>query len=370
MSLRPDQGPYAVPLSVGPSTVGGPIYFTHGPFAGKTVRTSAAEIQKADIGRKFARKDKRPLDPPPVVQVRFFEVIQAGTPRQYEQEILDYDDTLTLGLVCQADLFPVVVEAGFDGNTQERAMSHFFTPSPFASTTSGPPPFPLLLPVSFAMPTPGPVPGWLEPGTPASTWDNSDIVAYYGNYPITESTNSTSILAGARIATPVAICHHNREALAFVFSDLAVRQEGTFTLRYTISDVYTRTTADDGLSYRIPVLASCFGGVFRIWSTKTFPGLSGSTTLTKHLSLSGAPVNVRATDHRIGKGRKKQKTGRSESSADDAASSPQSQPESSEIASSPDGLAGLSQDSQWAPTPGYPWLLKRPPGPFQGGDQL
>ncbi len=70
MSLMPDQGPYAVrtyvfmilllplihppqvPLSVGPSIVGGPVYFTHGPFAGKTVRTSAAEIQKADIGRK------------------------------------------------------------------------------------------------------------------------------------------------------------------------------------------------------------------------------------------------------------------------------------------------------------------------------
>ena len=98
-----------MPLSVGPSTVGGPVYFTHGPFTGKTVRTSAAELQKADAGRKYvniigvviswkyrhggryARRDKRPLDPPPVVQVRFFEVHNAGTSQQRETEIMAYE---------------------------------------------------------------------------------------------------------------------------------------------------------------------------------------------------------------------------------------------------------------------------------------
>ncbi len=41
-----------VPSSAGPTTDGGPISFTHGPFAGKTVRVVADEIQKADAGRK------------------------------------------------------------------------------------------------------------------------------------------------------------------------------------------------------------------------------------------------------------------------------------------------------------------------------
>lgn len=33
------------------------------------------------------RKDRRPLDPPPVVKLRFFEALEYGTPRQYEREV-------------------------------------------------------------------------------------------------------------------------------------------------------------------------------------------------------------------------------------------------------------------------------------------
>ena len=52
-------------------------------------------------------------------------------------------------------------------------------------------------------------------------------------------------------------------------------------MRYCVCDVFAKTPEGRGSSYRIPVLASCFGGIFKVWSTKTFPGLSGSTTLTK-----------------------------------------------------------------------------------------
>ena len=48
--------------------------------------------------------------------------------------------------------------------------------------------------------------------------NNGDIIAYYGNYPIRESSNSTAILAGTRVATPISICHNNRRVLAFAFS--------------------------------------------------------------------------------------------------------------------------------------------------------
>ena len=40
---------------------------------------------------RFARKDRRPLDPPPVVQVRFFEVVHFGTPAQFERELTAYE---------------------------------------------------------------------------------------------------------------------------------------------------------------------------------------------------------------------------------------------------------------------------------------
>ncbi|RPD63629.1 hypothetical protein L227DRAFT_542529 [Lentinus tigrinus ALCF2SS1-6] len=301
-----------MPISVGSSTIGGPIYFTEGPFAGKTIRTSATELQKADVGRKYARRDKRPLDPPPVVQVRFFEVLNAGTSRQCEKEITVYDDRLTLGFLCQAELFPVGVDAGPDGSTRDT-----------------------------------------DPGAATQPSNNAKIIAYYGNYPIKESSNSTAILAGAHVATPITTSHNNGRVLLFVFSaspsDLAVQQEGTFTLRYCIFDIFSKTTVDGGLSHRAPVLASCFGGVFKVWSTKTFPGLPSSTELTKRLSLLGAPVNIRSADHKIGKGRKKRKTSHSRSPAD-GGSSFQRQPGGSEMVCSPEErIYKLGIDPGWLP---------------------
>ncbi|TFK79559.1 hypothetical protein K466DRAFT_505362 [Polyporus arcularius HHB13444] len=298
-----------VPLSVCPSAAVGAISFTHGPFAGKTVRTSATEIQKADAGRKFARKDKRPLDPPPVVQVRFFEVHGVGTSRQYEEEILSYDDTLMLGLVCQVDLFPVVVEAGTTFTSVNRNGAPRFPPPLQAPCVS-------------------------NPGSSTQTSNDADIVAYYGKHPIREPSNSPGLLAGTLVVTPITVAYNNRAVLVYTFAasafDLAVRQEGTFSLRYRVFDIFSKTTDDGGLSHRIPVLASCFGGVFKVWSTRAFPGLSGSTQLTKTLSMYGVPVMIRSPEHRHG--RKKQKTVHSDSLSD-GTGSPQTRPGSSQSAS-------------------------------------
>ncbi|RDX48111.1 hypothetical protein OH76DRAFT_699952 [Lentinus brumalis] len=300
------QGPCTVPSSAGPRADGGPISFTHGPFAGKTARVVADEIQKADAGRKFARKDKRSLDPPPVLQVRFFEVRGTGTSRQCEEEILGYDDTLMLGMVCQVDLFPIDVEAG--------------TTHTSVNSNGAPPITPPLRPTTIK-----PNSGCLAGTSTHLSNSDDDIVAYYGNYAIRESSNSPEILAGTLVTTPITIAYNNREVLAYAFGDLAVREEGTFLLRYRVFDVFSKSTDDGGLSHRIPVLASCFGGIFKVWSTRDFPGLSGSTPLTKCLSLYGAPVMIRSQDHRHG--RKKQKTTHSDSLSDDSLrASPRDEP--------------------------------------------
>ncbi len=88
-------------------TVGGWHPFESGPLAGRTVRVSLQELQKADHGRKYApsctlapakvlssesvlivvgipwsrygRKDKRPLDPPPVVQMKCYQIARQGS---------------------------------------------------------------------------------------------------------------------------------------------------------------------------------------------------------------------------------------------------------------------------------------------------
>ncbi|KAF8515090.1 hypothetical protein JB92DRAFT_89363 [Gautieria morchelliformis] len=65
-----------------------PIPFALGPCAGLTVRAELREEQKADLGRKFSKRDRRPVDPPPVVRLRMYQVFNAETDHPTEQEIL------------------------------------------------------------------------------------------------------------------------------------------------------------------------------------------------------------------------------------------------------------------------------------------
>ena len=59
--------------------------------------------------------------------------------------------------------------------------------------------------------------------------------------------------------------------------DLAVRTEGTFILRYRFFDIFSRILGHNDLA----IQAECYGGSFRVYSTKEFPGLQASTELTK-----------------------------------------------------------------------------------------
>ncbi|KAI5115988.1 hypothetical protein M0805_001030 [Coniferiporia weirii] len=138
------------------ATIGSYLTFGTGPFARRTVRAEITEVQKADLGRKCAdpptassssgavsvsdrdrdrdrdrdgasgsggrdrdgdrdeapvrnvRKDRRPLDPPPVVALRFFESIHHGTDREYEREIPSEEIEIG-GLICQVELFRVTI---------------------------------------------------------------------------------------------------------------------------------------------------------------------------------------------------------------------------------------------------------------------
>jgi hypothetical protein len=58
-----------------------------------------------------------------------------------------------------------------------------------------------------------------------------------------------------------------------------VRNEGTFILRYRVFNIFAKVLGRTDSS--VPVLAECYGGPFRIYSTKEFPGLRPSTDLTK-----------------------------------------------------------------------------------------
>jgi hypothetical protein len=91
-----------------PSNVGQPMYFDSGLFSGRHIRVELKELQQAQLGRKYskfmipyanyyqptasryAKVDRRPLDPPPTILLRIFTVYDFGTHRQREEEVENY----------------------------------------------------------------------------------------------------------------------------------------------------------------------------------------------------------------------------------------------------------------------------------------
>jgi hypothetical protein len=91
------------------SRIGCPVLFASGQFSDCTVRMELDEVQKADLGRKcavtsecgtsnspdlgyfrYARIDRRPLDPPPVIHLKIFRVQpDASSGKEIEIEV-DY----------------------------------------------------------------------------------------------------------------------------------------------------------------------------------------------------------------------------------------------------------------------------------------
>ncbi|KAI0642440.1 velvet factor, partial [Trametes meyenii] len=233
------------------SAVNKPVNFSTGVFAGRTIRVELEEIQNAELGRKYARKDKRPLDPPPVVLCRFFEVFRSVSNAESEMDPMQ----ASFGAICHADLFPV------------------------PSTNQ----HPFLLPAlpSIRPPSTATVAAHaLIPSSAGSGVANQkpDVVAWFGSHAICESDKWTNMLAGGSSVHASIIKYQGRESAMFVFPDLSVRAEGTFVLRFRVSCVFSGP-ACQGASH--PILAECFGRPFEIFPTKGFPGLGASTALTK-----------------------------------------------------------------------------------------
>ncbi|KAK7460799.1 hypothetical protein VKT23_008728 [Stygiomarasmius scandens] len=337
--------------------MGRPIRFTSGQFSGRTIRAELQEIQKADLGRKYAKVDRRPLDPPPVVALRLYEVTdeeRADGPS--EREIENVDDIHTHGLLCTVDLFPVHgidsphttapfvpshstqsspvsthaqahtyntdgyevsysrVQSSNDNvhfpsarhlhayhqNAREGYLQAASELSPTATSVTS---VPASTSASTTMTAPGPSGGMYStihfaPVQPETVIQPSDIVHHVEGFPITESSKVTNALVGSTFVMPVAIDYHGKKSLMFVFSDLAVKSEGFFILRYRMFDLFSRAWDMKDLV----VQAECYGGMFRVYSTKEFPGLQASTELTKHLSRYGVRLNIRETERKRKKG--------------------------------------------------------------------
>ncbi|KAF9012447.1 velvet factor-domain-containing protein [Cyathus striatus] len=285
-----------------PQNMGQPLYFVSGQFEGKTIRAELEELQKAQSGRKYARVDRRPLDPPPTILLRLFHT---DDNRQWEQE-LSYEDVINVGIMCTVDLFPVPdsildgdnanrngAETSFGGRHDQAPTLTYFPLHPFTTpNVDG-----MVSMVSpFQIPRRQPMLGNLS-----GSEQPEDAVHRVGNHLVTESSKLTPALVGEKFIEPTLVEYQGQKVLVFVFGDLAVQREGTFIFRYRVFDIFS--TAHGGQIR--PMLAELYGGAFRVYSTREFPGLAPSTDLTRTLAKYGVRVTLRDAERKSKKPRGK-----------------------------------------------------------------
>lgn len=196
--------------------------FTAGPLVGKTVRVELTQMQTPEVNRKTStpmaehsvdRIERRPLDPPPVVKLRLFEIEYEGTSRERVTEIDASSSFAYSGFVCHVDLFPVQEPAGFKG------------PKPMKQWPDG---------TVIAWPRPV---HQLDDPTDALEYE-ALIRSINDEEKDLEDKKCTDKLFGCTVVNAVQIKDlENNPCSVFVFGDISVRTEGHFLLRYRCFDI-------------------------------------------------------------------------------------------------------------------------------------
>ncbi|KAI7899594.1 velvet factor, partial [Cokeromyces recurvatus] len=78
--------------------------------------------------------------------------------------------------------------------------------------------------------------------------------------------------------------HDNTEGGYFIFSDISVRLEGFYRLKFTLYEI-------EGIY--VNRLCSVISDIFQVYSPKSFPGMSESTLLTRSFSDQGVRIRIR-----------------------------------------------------------------------------
>lgn len=172
------------------------------------------------------------------------------------------------------------------GDVHSRRSLTYFPVHPYLSLDAGTQPAPV---APFQIPRRQPVLGHLQ-----HSEIPHDMVFRIDNHLITESSKLTPALVGEKCVEPALVDYKGKKGLVFVFGvcvsqriylsplitelqDLAVRREGVFILRYRAFDIFSGVAG----SPHPPVLAELYGGAFKVYSTREFPGLEPSTELTR-----------------------------------------------------------------------------------------
>ncbi|KAJ2849342.1 hypothetical protein IWW36_002700 [Coemansia brasiliensis] len=186
----------------------------------------------------FGEKDRRPLDPPPVVRLRV---------RDDYGEFMQSEDV---------EIWKFVVSATLWAPHTENDRSIVINPN--------------TLPSSVPM------------------YQSSSSSAAAASVMSLSEPVKVRNLVGTTVSNAYLLKDHNDQlSIFFIFHDLSVRTEGQFRLKFQFSII---PSEDDPRAF---VESVAWSNVFEVYSAKTFPGMTDSTELSKAFATQGIKITIR-----------------------------------------------------------------------------
>nr|XP_019048889.1 hypothetical protein I302_02668 [Kwoniella bestiolae CBS 10118]OCF27819.1 hypothetical protein I302_02668 [Kwoniella bestiolae CBS 10118] len=319
-----------------------PVLVKHGMFAGRSLRFALAVAQEPVLGRRKTEKDRRPIGPAPIVRFRAMEQKRrrrsggSGSGTGSEEEV-DPSSIEPSHLICAAELGPPSekpnrsigipstshqassskpksryaeedgqgvgdVDVGSDDDDDQGG---FFAKERVSNIRSGSGAPPRQVPEeSMIVDNPSSEDELKEdePDQPISMMQSgytsrTQSANRSGGSSRTETGGSSKgvrnlygnlHVAGVRVPAP-----EGGMGTWFLFTDLSVRQEGTYSLRFRCFDL-TAIASDEGVP--APCLVEAQSQPFRVYSPRQVPPLPKPTDLAEHFAKQGFKLNTRKNE--------------------------------------------------------------------------
>ncbi|RMZ90861.1 hypothetical protein DV736_g1886, partial [Chaetothyriales sp. CBS 134916] len=294
----------------------------------------------------FGDKDRRPISPPPCIQLRIYDT--TVTPHQeidYSKiedlsryvvmvDLAHIDSLVEKNLVTHAAQSPSIstvetlsypptqVQASPSrGPVQNYALANlpayasssgpYDTPgapsprsgNPYYSNGSVSGEFARAYPQITFPPAPSPLNpgGYAVNGSYPPDLHRGSISGVRQQLPGTLSRNLIGSLSGSAFKL---LDLEDRLGLWFVFQDLSIRTEGWFRLKFTffdLKDALTQEAAHPAQPSKLaPMLACSYSRTFKVFSAKKFPGVIESTPLSKKFADQGIKIPIRKDSSKEG----------------------------------------------------------------------
>ncbi|OXG20464.1 hypothetical protein C366_01998 [Cryptococcus neoformans Tu401-1] len=307
-----------------------PIILQKGIFSGKKMRFALSVEQEPVLGRRKTEKDRRPLGPAPIVRLRAVECRSVEDDTGVIEEEVDAGTLDAVNIVCAADLCaPTQTQHSAIEETNEAKLlpesehrpygEHDTSLVNFAGVTSSEQ-------ASSGPSTPArkardqAVTSEVDPTSlgdaplaadvvreekAAKKWKRQKSSGEVSSGSATEIERARRSGAGHGAAVPERNLYGNlhvggvkvpdlegKMGVWFLFTDLCVRQEGSYSLRFRCYDI---TAVEEG-GLPVAQLAECRSQPFRIYSPRQIPILPKLTELAEHFAKLGFKLNTRKND--------------------------------------------------------------------------